>query len=152
MYGVNSGVPKTLVRVLVKYVAQNSELDEKSKNILFDVLDTPVSPELLPPDENGEINQKTEDIVGPYELHDFFLYYVVRFGLALKRLSFWLKMLLKVIMITKLYLNGLKTFTEDFSLSSLKGHVCLMVQRLVQLIFPQGVTGECQAMLQMFLG
>lgn len=76
MYGVNGGVPKTLVRHLVHFYADNCH-NEALKNILLDVLDTPVSPELLPPVE-GEIAQKTEDLVGPYELHDFFLYYVVR--------------------------------------------------------------------------
>lgn len=78
MYGVNASVPKTLVRYLVDYVAKIS--DEKTKNILLDVLDTPVSPELLPPDSDGKIAQKTEDNIGPYELHDFFLYNFVRFG------------------------------------------------------------------------
>ena len=78
MYGVNASVPKTLVRYLVDYVAKIS--DEKTKAILLDVLDTPVSPELLPPDSDGKIAQKTEDNIGPYELHDFFLYNFVRFG------------------------------------------------------------------------
>lgn len=78
MYGVNAGVPKTLVRYLVEYYAE-SATDKKLADILYEVLDTPVSPELLPP-KDGEIAQKTEDIVGPYELHDFFLYYVLRFG------------------------------------------------------------------------
>ena len=78
MYGVNASVPKTLVRHLVKYAADETE-DEKLKNVLYDVLDTPVSPELLPP-KDGDIAQKTEDLVGPYELHDFFLYYMIRFG------------------------------------------------------------------------
>ena len=76
MYGVNAGVPKTLVRHLVKYYADTCGVEELSK-ILEDVLETPVSPELLPP-ENGEIAQKTEDLIGPYELHDFFLYYMLR--------------------------------------------------------------------------
>ena len=80
MYGVNGGIPKTLVRVLVKWVATNGEVDAEASAALLDVLDTPVSPELLPPDENGKINQKTEDLVGPYELHDFFLYQIIRFG------------------------------------------------------------------------
>lgn len=80
MYGVNASVPKTLVRHLVHYYAMTCE-DEKLKDLLFDVLDTPVSPELLPPEE-GKISQKTEDLVGPYELHDFFLYYMLRFGFA----------------------------------------------------------------------
>ena len=77
MYGVNSSVPKTLVRHLTAYEASHSE--ESLKLVLLDILDTPVSPELLPP-KNGEISQKTEDLVGPYELHDFFLYYFLRFG------------------------------------------------------------------------
>ena len=80
MYGVNAGVPKTLVRHLVKYYADTCG-EEKLQGILEDVLDTPVSPELLPPVE-GEIAQKTEDIVGPYELHDFFLYYMLRCGFS----------------------------------------------------------------------
>lgn len=78
MYGVNSSVPKTLVRYLVDYYAETLD-DTDLKDILLDVLDTPVSPELLPP-KDGEISQKTEDLVGPYELHDFFMYYVLRFG------------------------------------------------------------------------
>ena len=84
MYGVNCSVPKTLVRYLVLY----GSLSQKANEILFDVLDTPVSPELLPPDEAGNINQKTEEIVGPYELHDFFLYYVVRFGFSPAKILF----------------------------------------------------------------
>ena len=78
MYGVNASVPKTLVRHLVKYAADATK-DENLKTVLYDVLDTPVSPELLPP-KDGNIAQKTEDLVGPYELHDFYLYYMVRFG------------------------------------------------------------------------
>lgn len=78
MYGVNCSIPKTLVRYLVEYYAEETE-EGKAAQVLFDVLATPVSPELLPP-EDGEISQKTEDIVGPYELHDFFLYYMLRFG------------------------------------------------------------------------
>ena len=78
MYGVNASVPKTLVRHLVQYYADTAE-DEELKTVLYDVLDTPVSPELLPP-KDGEIAQKTEDLVGPYELHDFYLYYMLRFG------------------------------------------------------------------------
>ena len=78
MYGVNASVPKTLVRHLVRYYADTCE-EEALKEVLMDVLDTPVSPELLPP-KDGEIAQKTEDLVGPYELHDFFLYQILRFG------------------------------------------------------------------------
>ena len=78
MYAVNCSVPKTLVRYLVLYYAETTE-NKKLSEVLMDVLDTPVSPELLPP-VDGVISQKTEDLVGPYELHDFFLYYMLRFG------------------------------------------------------------------------
>lgn len=79
MYGVNGSIPKTLVKHLVKWVAEN-DIDAESRITLLDIVDTPISPELIPADENGEIQQKTEDLVGPYELHDFFLYYFMRFG------------------------------------------------------------------------
>lgn len=84
MYGVNASVPKTLVRYLVEYVASVS--DRETAAVLYDILDTPVSPELLPPDENGNIAQKTEENIGPYELHDFFLYNFVRFGFSKEKL------------------------------------------------------------------
>jgi len=87
MYGINSGIPKTLIRFLVLWAAENV-VDENSKAILLDIVDTPVSPELLPASQEGEIQQKTEDIVGPYELHDFFLYYMVRFGFTPKKILF----------------------------------------------------------------
>ena len=83
MYGVNAGVPKTLIRHIVRYYADSSG-DSRLKTVLYDILDTPVSPELLPA-ENGEISQKTEDLVGPYQLHDFFLYYAVRWGFPPKK-------------------------------------------------------------------
>ncbi|MCH3916979.1 MAG: NAD(+) synthase [Spirochaetia bacterium] len=85
MYGVNASVPKTLVRHLVSYVAsiETSEISQ----ILLDIIDTPVSPELLPPTGEGTISQKTEDLVGPYILHDFFLYYFVRWGFSLSKIS-----------------------------------------------------------------
>ena len=79
MYGVNGSIPKTLVKYLVEWVAHN-RVDEDSKETLLDILDTPISPELIPADEQGNIKQKTEDLVGPYELHDFFLYHFIRFG------------------------------------------------------------------------
>ena len=79
MYGVNASVPKTLVKHLVAWVA-DSIIDETSQATLLDIVDTPISPELIPADEEGNISQKTEDLVGPYELHDFFLYYTLRFG------------------------------------------------------------------------
>ena len=83
MYGVNSSIPKTLVRYLVRYTADTSKKEEA--DVLYDILATPVSPELLPA-KDGEISQVTEDIVGPYELHDFFLYYMVRFGFTPKKI------------------------------------------------------------------
>ena len=79
MYGVNGSIPKTLVKYLVEWVA-NNRVDEASRLTLLDIVDTPISPELIPADENGNIKQKTEDLVGPYELHDFFLYHFLRFG------------------------------------------------------------------------
>lgn len=90
MYGVNASVPKTLVKYIVEYEAMRGSDDVKAT--LLDILDTPVSPELLPPDENGKIAQKTEDNIGPYELHDFFLYHFVRFGAPKEKL---LRMALK---------------------------------------------------------
>ena len=93
MYAVNASIPKTLVRYLTAYEAQKS--NGTLKEVLLDVLDTPVSPELLPPDKNGEIAQKTEDVVGPYELHDFFLYYLVRFGYAPSKIYYMAKLSFK---------------------------------------------------------
>lgn len=87
MYGVNAGIPKTLVRYLVKWVA-DTQVEACSAATLWDILDTPVSPELLPACTDGTIAQKTEDIVGPYELHDFFLYYMVRFGFRPTKIYF----------------------------------------------------------------
>ncbi|MBR0165403.1 MAG: NAD(+) synthase [Prevotella sp.] len=81
MYGVNAGVPKTLIRYLVSYVA-----GEMATDILLDIVDTPISPELIPADEHGNIKQKTEDLVGPYELHDFLLYYFLRYGFSPKKI------------------------------------------------------------------
>ena len=85
MYGVNASVPKTLIRYLVNYVAQR-EVDAQSAQTLQDIIDTPISPELIPADEKGNIQQETEDLVGPYELHDFFLYYFLRFGFSPKKI------------------------------------------------------------------
>ena len=112
MYGVNGSIPKTLVRHLIRYYADTCE-DETLSAVLYDVLDTPVSPELLPPKE-GQISQVTEDIVGPYELHDFFLYQVLRFGFSPK----------KILRLTKIAFDGeyddetilkwLKTFYRRF--------------------------------------
>ena len=85
MYGVNSGVPKTLVKYLVQWIADN-KTDPALRTILLDIISTPVSPELLPSGENEEIEQRTEDVVGPYELHDFFLYHFIRYGATPQRI------------------------------------------------------------------
>lgn len=85
MYGVNASVPKTLVKHLVAWIANRLD-DEKAKTTLLDIVDTPISPELIPADKNGNIKQKTEDIVGPYELHDFFLYNLLRHGFSPKKI------------------------------------------------------------------
>ena len=86
MYGINAGVPKTLVKYLVQWFASRS--DDERRRTLIDVIDTPISPELLPADTDGSIAQKTEDLVGPYELHDFFLYYMLRFGTSPRRVYY----------------------------------------------------------------
>lgn len=85
MYGVNASVPKTLVKHLVAWIANRLD-DETAKTTLLDIVDTPISPELIPADKNGNIKQKTEDIVGPYELHDFFLYNLLRHGFSPKKI------------------------------------------------------------------
>ncbi len=87
MYGVNVSIPKTLVRHLVRWVA-NNEATHAAQETLLDIVDTPISPELIPADEKGNIVQKTEDLVGPYELHDFFLYYTLRFGFRPQKIAF----------------------------------------------------------------
>jgi len=86
MYAVNSGVPKTLVRHLIRWVADTGN-NRTTSEILQEILDTPVSPELLP-SENNTVSQRTEEIIGPYELHDFFLYYTIRFGFAPNKILF----------------------------------------------------------------
>lgn len=112
MYGVNSSVPKTLVRYLVAYFADTAK-DELLRKVLLDVLDTPVSPELLPP-KDGEIAQKTEDIVGPYELHDFFLYYILRFGFEPAKVYRLAKIAFDGSYDEKVILQWLKVFYKRF--------------------------------------
>ncbi len=113
MYGVNAGVPKTLVRYLVKYVAE-SQMQSYARETLLDILDTPVSPELLPMDDKGEIAQKTEDLVGPYELHDFFLYYTVRFGFRPAKIYYLAQHAFKDKYPDDVILKWLKTFFRRF--------------------------------------
>lgn len=96
MYSVNSGIPKTLVKYLVKYIA---DTDRKNKKVLYDILSTPISPELLPADEKGNIKQITEDKIGPYMLHDFYLYHFLRYGASPK----------------KIYMLAIDTFSSEYS-------------------------------------
>lgn len=123
MYSVNCSIPKTLVRYLVDYVAEHESTEEISK-ILLDILDTPVSPELLPKDKDGNIAQKTEDIVGPYELHDFFLYHFMKNGSSKDRIEFLARAAFKDVYsneeISK-WLNKFITrfFTQQFKRSAL---------------------------------
>ena len=113
MYAVNSSVPKTLVRHLVSYYADTCK-DPVLENVLRDVLDTPVSPELLPPEENGDIAQKTEDLVGPYELHDFFLYQMLRFGYHPAKINRMANVAFEGVYKKKTILKWQKTFTRRF--------------------------------------
>ena len=100
MYGVNASIPKTLIRYLVRSVAESDGIDEKSRDTLLDIIDTPISPELTPADADGNIKQKTEQLVGPYELHDFFMYYMLRYGFTPEKILF-------------LALNAFKTGTDN---------------------------------------
>lgn len=127
MYGVNGSIPKTLVRWMIDSVVENN-IFPGSENVLKDILDTPISPELLPPDENGEISQKTEDSVGPYELHDFFLYYTLRFGFSP----------------SKVYFLAKKALGGDYSESEIKKWMNMFYKRFFQQQFkrscmPDGV-------------
>jgi len=112
MYGVNGGVPKTLVRHLVKYYADTCG-ETELEQVLLDVLDTPVSPELLPPVE-GKISQKTEDLVGPYELHDFFLYYMLRLGFSPAKLYYVAKLAFDGVYTEEVILKWMKIFYRRF--------------------------------------
>lgn len=123
MYAVNSSVPKTLVRYLVVYAAEY-EMDKATAEVLYDILDTPVSPELLPSDKDGNIVQKTEDIVGPYELHDFFLYYFIRQCASPEKILFLAKHAFRDIyteeIIEKWFSRFIKRFfTQQFKRSSI---------------------------------
>ena len=111
MYAVNSSVPKTLVRYIIRHEAENAE--PALKEVLLDILDTPVSPELLPADEKGEISQKTEDLVGPYELHDFFLYHILRNGESPK----------------KIYRLALIAFNGDYDKETIKHWLTVFIRR-----------------------
>ena len=112
MYGVNASVPKTLVRHLVRYYADTCE-DTSLRAVLLDILDTPVSPELLPP-EDGVISQKTEDIVGPYELHDFCLYYILRLGFEPSKVYRLARLAFEGIYADEVILKWMKVFYRRF--------------------------------------
>lgn len=118
MYAVNASIPKTLVRWLVDYEARNSEI--QLRTILYDILDTPVSPELLPPDKDGTIEQKTEDLVGPYELHDFFLYYMFRFGFSPAKIYHLATLSFSMDYERSEILNWMKVFYRRFFLQQFK--------------------------------
>lgn len=113
MYGVNTSIPKTLVKHLVKWVAEH-EMDDSSKTTLLDIVDTPISPELIPADENGNIQQITEDLVGPYELHDFFLYYFLRFGFRPSKIFFLAERTFKGVYDEETIKKWLQTFCRRF--------------------------------------
>ncbi len=113
MYAVNSGIPKTLVRHLIKWVTE-TQMEDKIQMILMDILDTPVSPELLPAATNGEISQITEDVVGPYILHDFFLYYTVRFGFRPSKIFFLAQHAFESIYSDEVILRWMHTFFRRF--------------------------------------
>lgn len=118
MYGVNASVPKTLVRYIVRHEAQKAEPELAA--VLWDILDTPVSPELLPVDKNGEMSQKTEDLVGPYELHDFFLYYMLRFGFGPKKIFRMIVHAYGEDCDKEVILHWLRTFTRRFFVQQFK--------------------------------
>ena len=134
MYGVNAGVPKTLVRWMIDSIAKSNIFPE-STAVLEDILDTPISPELLPPDESGKIAQETESIVGPYALHDFFLYYAVRYGYEPEKIYYMAKRAFKNEFSPEFILKWLKVFyrrffTQQFKRSCLPdgmkiGSICL---------------------------
>lgn len=113
MYAVNSGIPKTLVKTLVSWVS-DTQIDDKSRDILKDILDTPVSPELLPASDSDEILQKTEETVGPYILHDFFLFYMVRYGFSPKKIYFLAKVAFLDKYDNETILKWLKVFFRRF--------------------------------------
>ena len=119
MYAVNCSIPKTLIRYLVAFVADESE--SVVRDLLYDVINTPVSPELLPADEDGTIRQKTEDIIGPYEVHDFYLYHFFKYGASPEKLLFLATRAFEDIPQAKLkdYLNTFlrRFFTQQFKRS-----------------------------------
>ena len=123
MYSVNGSVPKTLIRWIIETVAEQAEF-APARSVLQDILDTPISPELLPPDAQGKISQQTEDIVGPYALHDFFLYHLIRFGFSPE----------------KIYTLACRAFAEDFDAETVKKWLKTFYRRF----FTQQFKRNCQ--------
>ena len=113
MYNVNASIPKTLVRHLVKWVAE-TQIDEKSRAVLLDIVNTPISPELLPLDSEGKTTHLTEEVVGPYELHDFFLYYTVRYGFTPAKIFYLAKQAFADMYTEEIILKCLETFFRRF--------------------------------------
>lgn len=144
MYAVNASVPKTLVRHLVRYYADTCE-DKQLSDTLYDVLDTPVSPELLPP-EDGKISQKTEDLVGPYELHDFFLYYMLRQGFSPAKIYRLAKIAFAGTYEDAFILKWLKTFCRRFLRSSLNVPAFRTARKSDLLLFPREEICVCRVM------
>ncbi len=122
MYAVNCGIPKTLVRHVIEWAAGKSP--SKTRRILLDVLDTPISPELIPPGKNGEMTQETEKIIGPYELHDFFLYHSIKYGASPEKLELIAKIAFKGVFDAKTIKNTLKTFLSRFFANQFKRNCC----------------------------
>ena len=118
MYGVNGSIPKTLIKHMVRHVAEN-EVDEKTRDTLLDIIDTPISPELTPADEAGNIAQKTEDLVGPYELHDFFIYYFLRYGYRPSR----------IFLLAKKAFDGTDNRVETYSDDTIKHWLSIFARR-----------------------
>lgn len=123
MYGVNGSIPKTLIRWMIEAIADQPDFSA-AKDVLMDILDTPISPELLPPDAQGKIAQKTEDLVGPYALHDFFLFYALRYGFTP----------------TKIYTLACRTFENDFDAETIKKWLKSFYRRF----FTQQFKRNCQ--------
>lgn len=118
MYGVNASVPKTLIQHLVRYVADNS--DNNTAKILYSVLDTPISPELLPPDKSGKMEQKTENTLGPYQVHDYYLYHFVHNGTKPEKLLLTAKQAFKEVYTENELHRWLEIFIRRFFISQFK--------------------------------
>ena len=116
MYGVNGGIPKTLIRKIVCYCAEQAKAEGKDElaRVLIDIVDTPVSPELLPADESGNIAQKTEDLVGPYDIHDFYIYNFLRYGFAPEKLFRLAKIAFEGVYDEETLQKWLKNFVRRF--------------------------------------